>query len=152
MTTGWYDITTGQPTTVGAMSGIPLQSGDKTQLDEKIGQKVINMLLSRGVALPYLTNGDESFDAETRTVNFNDAGVYNVNSIPPYNFKKKYVDGKTVRQGDLITGVPGLNLEFIPVPGMRVIINEVIWNLQSVSPVYSGESIALYILHVRKVD
>jgi len=70
--------------------------------------------------------------------------------IPPYEVERSFVDGDTIRIGDMMTGLAAENLGFTPVAGMKVTIDSHTWTLVRVHPVYSGERIALYQLFLRR--
>lgn len=132
------------------IAGIPVISNNETQLDKKLGPKVINILMSVGKVLHYFSPSSKTFNTETRSVQENMVGVYSKKSIPPYEINLEYVDGKTIRQGDLMTGIAGKDLEFTPEEGMRVLIDGDVWNIVSIEPIYTGILVALYLFQLRR--
>lgn len=97
-----------------------------------------------------------TFSASTGTYNpasgnvANTATTYSKKIIPPYAYENKYVDGDIIKQGDMRSGVAASGLEFTPTPGMSVEIDSATWKIIAVSPVYTGELIAMYELQLRK--
>lgn len=71
-------------------------------------------------------------------------------SSPPMAYAKKYIDGQSVHEGDMMTMVAASGLTFDPATGMQVLFDGTKWNIVRVSPIYSGDLIAVYELQLRQ--
>lgn len=128
----------------------PVVSGNPTKLDIKMRAKVVSVLNKLGKILTFWIYPAGSYDPATGDYTSGDAQQYNMKAIPPYAFEIKYIDGDVVRLGDLQTGIAAKNIEFTPQPGIKVTINSELWAVLRVAPIYSGEQVAMYMLHLRK--
>ena len=76
---------------------------------------------------------------------------FTVKVSPPEPFRDGLVDGALVRSGDLETYLAAEALAFGPEPlSDALLINGGTYSLVRVEPLFAGEEIALYKLHLRK--
>jgi hypothetical protein len=128
----------------------PTVSGTPTELDEELLDDVYDLIDELGKTVTFWLYGSDSYNPATGKQSTGDATQYNLKVIPPYEVELKYVDGDLVRIGDLVSGVPAKNIQFIPERGIKVTIDSAIWEIMRVTPIYSGEWICLYIFQLRK--
>jgi hypothetical protein len=128
----------------------PTISGTPTELDEELLDDVYDIIAELGKTVTFWLYGSDSYNPATGKQSTGDATQYNLKVIPPYEVELKYVDGDLVRIGDLVSGVPAKNIQFIPERGIKVTIDSAIWEIMRVTPIYSGEWICLYIFQLRK--
>lgn len=71
-------------------------------------------------------------------------------STPPAEFDVSRIDGTLVKQGDVQLAVPAVDLSIAPGPDTdEISFDGLTYQIVRVSPRYSGEKIAQYILQVR---
>jgi hypothetical protein len=128
----------------------PTVSGTPTELDEELLDDVYDLIDELGKTVTFWLYGSDSYNPATGKQSTGDATQYNLKVIPPYEVELKYVDGDLVRIGDLVSGVPAKNIQFIPERGIKVTIDSAIWEIMRVTPIYSGEWICLYLFQLRK--
>jgi hypothetical protein len=97
-----------------------------------------------------LTRVENTFDpatgetTETRTDN-------PTVSTPPAEFNVSRIDGTLVKQGDVQLAVPAVDLSIAPDPDTdEVKLDGLTYQIVRVSPEYSGEKVARYIMQVRR--
>ena len=128
----------------------PSVSGTATELDTELLEDVYDIIDELGKTVTFWVYGSDTYDPTTGKQTTGDVTEYDLKVIPPYEIGLHYVDGELIKVGDLLTGVPAQDIEFTPERGMRVTIDNDIWLITRVSPVYSGEWICLYLLQLRK--
>lgn len=121
-----------------------------TQLDTVFLPLATELLTEYGKAATFHAYTGGSYTPSTGTGSPGSETQYSKKIIPPYNVDLSFVDGDTIRVGDMMTGLAAENLEFTPVEGMKVTVESQAWSVVKVQPVYSGESIALYQLILRR--
>ena len=128
----------------------PTISGTPTELDLELLDDVYDLVDEIGKTVTFWVYGAATYDPATGKETTGDATQYNKKVIPPYEIELKYVDGDVVRTGDMVSGVPAKNIQFAPERGIKVTIDSAVWEIQRVSPIYSGERICLYLFQLRK--
>ena len=134
----------------GSDPGTPTISAAQTILDKKILPKVVEILNKYGKIIDYYIFPDYTFDETTNSSTDGSQVIRNVKSIPPYEVEIKYVDGDLIQAGDLLTGVAGMDITFVPDNGIKARFDSVTWRIVRFAPIYSGERIALYLFQLRK--
>ena len=112
---------------------IPCSAGPSTDLDLGLVPGVTEILTDLGRDSEFLVSGS----------------YITARTSPPFKFSVDLIDGSTVRQGDMQLLVASEKLTFTPVPDQNVRIDGTIWETISVRPIYSGEDVAAYLLHLR---
>lgn len=128
----------------------PSVSGTPTELDEELLDDVYDLIDELGKTVTFWLYGAVTYDPTTGKETTGDATQYNKKVIPPYEVELKYVNGDIIKIGDLLSGVPAKNIQFTPERGIKVTIDSAVWEIQRVSPIYSGERICLYLFQLRK--
>ena len=121
-----------------------------TALDVSISPKVLAIIERLGKTAVFMNFTEEVYDPTVGERIQGNATEYSLKVIPPYEYALKYIDGDIVKVGDMQTGVPASGLEFTPRQGMKVTVDEIVWQIVRTNPIYSGERIALYMLQLRK--
>lgn len=121
-----------------------------TALDIKLSPKVLSIINRLGKTAIFHNYTEEVYDPTVGERLQGNSTDYSQKVIPPYEFALKYIDGDIIKTGDMQTGIASSGLEFEPRQGMKVTIDDVIWQIIKTKPIYSGERIALYMLQLRK--
>lgn len=69
---------------------------------------------------------------------------------PPSPFKRELVDGRTIKEDDLVVFLAASGLTFTPDTGFTVTIDSDKFTVVGCPPLYSGEQIAVYQIHLRR--
>lgn len=125
-------------------------SANPTDMDEEMAEAVEEILTELGKILEYKVSSTDDYDASAGTIATGIVSSHFEKSIPPYQVALGQVDGTTIQIGDLVTGIAGQGLTFIPEKNMTVVIDGQVWKIAELGPIYSGEQIALYLLILRK--
>ena len=122
-----------------------------TAFDDEFVPLALEMITEDGKSVTFMTYPLSLHDATTGRTTLGRETNYTKFIIPPYAYEEKYINGDTVKSGDMKTGVAASGLGFVPNPSeTKVIIDSVEWSIVNVNPIYSGEQIALYMLQLRK--
>jgi len=143
-TGGWLEIAE-----AGTVPTPPTVSSTNTALDTKMLAKAIKIINKLGKTVIFTMYPAASYDATTGKTTQGDSVSYSKKVIPPYDVELKYVDGDLIKVGDMLSGVAASGIEFTPANGAMVTIDSQVWEIVRVSPVYSGEQVALYLLQLR---
>jgi len=73
-----------------------------------------------------------------------------VNSAPPEDFAFSRIDGTLIQQGDTVVQVQAKSLTITPLDSDKIKIDGDNWNVVQVGKVYSGELVALFVVHLRR--
>ena len=128
----------------------PTVSGTPTELDTELLEDVFDIIDEFGKRVTFWVYGWAAYDPATGKETTGDATQYDKKVLPPYSVDLKYVDGDVIKAGDMLSGVSAKDIEFTPAKGIKVTVDDDIWAIQRVRPIYSGEWIALYLLQLRK--
>jgi len=127
----------------------PILSGTATELDTEVLADVLEVLNEYGKEAVFTAYPGAAYDPTTGDGAPGTAWQYSHRIIPPDAVALQYVNGDTIRVGDMITGVAASGIEFTPTNAVKVTIDSVMWSIVHVAPVYSGQRIALYVLQLR---
>lgn len=80
---------------------------------------------------------------------------YTVKVTPPTDFMLSRVDGTLIKEGDQVVSLPALSLTVYPDQSTDSVRLEVDgatqeWNIRQIGRLWSGELVAMYILHLTK--
>jgi hypothetical protein len=76
---------------------------------------------------------------------------YTVKVTPPTDFMFKKIDGTLIEEGDEVVSLPALNSPITPVLDTdTVIMDGNRWEIRQLGRLWSGELVAMYILHLTK--
>ena len=116
-----------------------------TVLDTKLLPVATRLLTRFGKDITYVAKGQLQYDPTEGDVCEESADVpHVVKSIPPGNYSTFFAAGTLTLEDMFMTGVAGQNLAFTPKPGMMAIVDNARYRIRKAIPVYSGESIALW--------
>lgn len=74
---------------------------------------------------------------------------YSVKVTPPTDFMLKRVEGTLIGEGDQVISLPALNAPIVPNKDTDiVIIEDEEWKIRQIGNLWSGEQVAMYILHL----
>lgn len=119
-----------------------------TAIDTRLRQKAVSLVAKYGKLVSFAQPSD-SYEPDTGIV-VTSTKTYSRKITPPTPFSSRYIDGKNILQGDTQCYLPALDLGFTPVIGTKVTIDSIIFGVVQVSPVYSGEQIAIFELQLRR--
>ena len=116
-----------------------------TILDDALLPAVFDMLQELGT-LVTIEEVVKTGDPTTGIVSEGVPVLHTPLAIPPYDVEEKYVVSDVVKAGMMMTGIAGENLGFTPIPGMLLTLQTEEWEIVSVLPVRSGDSVCLWLL------
>lgn len=74
---------------------------------------------------------------------------YAVKVTPPQNFMFTKIDGTLIKEGDHVVRLPALDSPIVPDQFTdTVIIDSKEWSIKQIGEIWSGEQVAMYILHL----
>ena len=133
-----------------AVPTAPVGAATSTVLDDELLEAVYDIIDEFGKIVTFWIYPDQDYDPTIGENTLGDPTQYSKKVIPPYQINLKYVDGKLIKLGDLLTGIAAQDIEFTPTLKMKITIDSNIWTIININPIYSGEQIALYLLQLRK--
>jgi hypothetical protein len=142
-------LTGGALEDIGGLSLVPVLSTTPTALDVRMMPKVAALLVKYGKNAIFKVTGN-TYDATSGAVVPDAVLQYVKKVIPPFTAELKYVDGTLTKTDDLFTGVAAKDIEFTPIVGMSVLLDNWTYKIERVMPIYTGEWIVLYIMQLRK--
>ena len=128
----------------------PTLSNNPTRLDKRLLPKVLKLINKYGKEVIFRDDPDGTYDPTTGKYTAGTVLYHDRRIIPPFPFDEKYINGDTIRVGDILTGVAASGIPFTPYEGMKVDISSVIWRIIKTGSVYTGQNIALFMLQLRK--
>ena len=124
-------------------------------LDDSLTATAIELIQEFGKDVSY-TNRVYSDPSDNQTAegdlsSSSTSTVYDAVISPPEPFDSDMIDGNTVRFGDTNAFIQGQELSFSPNISDSLIIDGFIFTIIGFSPLYSGNLIAAYNLHLRSI-
>jgi hypothetical protein len=119
-------------------------------LDDRLVPKVLEIVQKYGKIVGFVVPTSQTYDPATGTNTVTTPVTYNKKVTPPQNYSSRLIDGQNILAGDCQIFLPASGLTFAPVAGMKVTIASQTWAIVNAGPIYTGESIALYELQLRK--
>lgn len=133
----------------GSVSGVI--SANATELDEEFVPLALEMIDELGKTVEIKIYPAQTYDPTTGEATKGDYTRYVKKIIPPYPYQQKYINGDTIKQGDMQTGIAGSGLGFTPEPGLtEIFIDTQRWTIVNMMPIYSGEQICMFLLQLRR--
>jgi hypothetical protein len=121
-----------------------------TELDIEAALAALELINENGKAAVFSNYTAATYSVSTGKVTAGSPATFNKKIIPPYPYEQKLVDGDVVRVDDMQTGVAASGLGFTPERlKTTVTIDNKIWTIVNIQPIYSGEDVALYLLQLR---
>jgi len=121
-----------------------------TDLDTEFDDEVYDLIEDTGITAKFYTYGTESYDPTTGEFTRSGASVHTEKVTPPVGYDNKFIDGDTVKEGDMNILLSNYDLSFDVVPGVEVEFNDQRWKVVTVKPIYSGEQISVWDLQIRR--
>ena len=121
-----------------------------TALDTELRLAAYDIIAEYGKEISFTVPASTTYDPATGGVTLGTETVHLVKTSPPERFDEKYIDGDLIRARDLFVLLPTLNTTFTPTLAMRVEIDSIAYDIVTVTPIYSGEQIAVYELQLRQ--
>jgi hypothetical protein len=116
-----------------------------TQLDDELLPAVKLLIEELGKVLTFHVE-QTSFDVQSGTTVVNSLQLVQVRCSPPSRMEEALAGNPTRIAEGLESYLPAQSLAFVPRVGMDVSFDGRIRKITSMSPVYSGEQIAVYLL------
>lgn len=120
-----------------------------TTLDDTILPTVLSVIASVGIPATFAET-TKDYKPATGAVRELTNTSRSATVSPPQRFKDQFVNGDTIQSADCYVYLAGSGLPFTPVKSMRVTVLAVTYSIVEINPLYSGESIAAYKIHLRK--
>jgi len=121
-----------------------------TTLDTVLLPKIVDLIALYGKDATFTVHGISSYDPDTGSVIESGTTNYTVKVTPPENYIASMIDGDTIMANDTHISVAASGLSFTPVTGMKVTFDSLVWKIVSVQTEYTGESIGLYTMQLRR--
>jgi len=120
-----------------------------TDLDNALVPVSLDLINSFGKDGTFTVKDSEAYDPSTGVVSVTTSTVV-IKMSPPTPYERRYINGDLVKAGDTEVLIAASGLTFTPDEGQKVEFDSETWNVVSVGRLYSGESIAVYRLQLRR--
>jgi len=117
-------------------------------LDAEMRQVASDLAGELGKTVTFL-QVEEVFDPSTGTTTTNTTET-ELTAVPPQDFRFEQMDGTLIQSGDMMLGLPAVDVPVRPTTEHKVKMDGSTWSIVAVRPQASGEEIALYQLQVRR--
>ena len=121
-----------------------------TVLDDKLVPKAKELLDKFGKSATFSVSGFSQYDPNTGEVTVGTPTTYTVKVTPPSPFDKNYQPGGTTEASDLRVYLAASGLSFTPSNGQKVVFDSESYNVIAVETIFSGDSVALYGVRIRR--
>jgi len=121
-----------------------------TALDTSLIPKIKTIIADFGKDATFTVHGISSYDPDTGSVIESGTTNYTVKVTPPENYTVSMIDGDLIQANDTRISVAASGLSFTPVTGMKVTFDNQAWKVVFVQTEYTGESIGLYTMQLRR--
>jgi len=121
-----------------------------TKLDIKLAAVAKKIIAKHGKNVVIKTFGTDSYDRSTGVTTRSSPTNHTVKASPPEKFDDKYIDDDLVKESDCFVYVARQDLVPTLIKGLEVTFDSVTWKIERIIPLYSGEDIAAYQLHLRQ--
>lgn len=125
-----------------------------TKLDDKLVPVALKLINKFGKDMSYTVITTEgSYDPATREITgAGDTTYDNVKSAPPEEYTIRFINGDSIKQGDLKTMIAGKDALFTPTNNMYVEFDGLKFAAIVVAPLYSGDLIAAWEIRLRSLN
>ena len=123
-------------------------STSSAELDTLV-DTALDIIERLGRTVEVQTFGSITFDPAQGQTTYGPPSDFTVKSSPLIDYSDEYVVAGTARDGDASVFVAAKGLQFLPELALRVIADSAEWKVVRVLPIYSGQRIALWELHLR---
>ncbi len=121
-----------------------------TRIDDLVLPKVVSVLATYGKTLTVEIPLDADYVPATGEVIRQAPTTHTVKATPPDPYSSRLADGSAIKIGDSRIYVAGSGLAFVPAEGQRWTIDGATWVTVRTNAIYSGESIALWEIQLRR--
>lgn len=121
-----------------------------TTLDTKLVPKAAELVELYGKSVTWGVTSGGSYNPASGDVTGSSTTSYTVKVTPPEPYSERWIDGDLVRVGDAKVYLAAQDLAFTPSAGQTVTIDATVWKAVSANAIYTGESIALWEVQVRR--
>ena len=119
-------------------------------LDTELRLVAQTLISDLGKLVDFSVPATKTYDPTTGIVTEGAITVHSVKVSPPERYEERFVDEDLIRARDLRISLAALGLAFTPDLAMLVTIDSIAFDIIHITPVYSGELIALYELQLRQ--
>ncbi len=120
-----------------------------TILDDELLPTAKSLLDELGKAVT-LVEDTRVYDPDTGSVVITPGASHTVKCTPPFPYNQHEIDGDAIRAEDARVFLAGQDIPVTPSVEMRVVIDGDTFAIRTVVPIYSGESVVLYGLQLRR--
>jgi len=121
-----------------------------TSLDTTLIPKIKSVLDDYGKDAVFTVHGISVYDPDEGSVVESGSVDYTVKITPPENYTSNLVDGDIIKDNDCKVSVAASGLAFVPETQMKVTFDNQVWRVVGVNTEYTGESIGLYSMQLRR--
>lgn len=121
-----------------------------TVLDDALLPAVFNLLNTLGKDLQYSIPKAGEYDVADGSLVRGNPDVFTVKSIPPFMAKDMFNLSSLLKQSSRVTGVAGSGLAFTPAENIQVTLDNELFVIDVVEPIYSGESVVLWLFGLKR--
>jgi hypothetical protein len=123
-----------------------------TTLDTKLIPKIFNLVERLGKNVTFETGESEpvDYDPDTGHTTYDTPDSYTRKVTPPEAYENYFIDDDLIKAGDTRVYLPAKDLTFTPELEMKVTIDSIDWVVVNIETIYTGGSVALYELQLRR--
>lgn len=121
-----------------------------TSLDDRLVPRAKALLLKYGRDAVFSVPASLTPNPSSGTVTEGVVTTYTRKVTPTEGWNPRFVPREIWEEGDQFRYVAAKDIGFLPVPGMKVELGAEVWRIEGVSPVETGELVALYGLHLKR--
>lgn len=121
-----------------------------TALDKKLVPKTLEIINKVGRNMDFTFPRVTSYDPVTGEGSESICKTLTVKASPAIDFEQRYIDGDSVRRGDVRIFLAAKGLAFVPVIDMLVEFDTFKFKVIAILPLHSGEQVAAFELQCRR--
>lgn len=121
-----------------------------TALDDEMVPLALELITEFGKSVTFIKVTLGAYNPATGEAAETGTTDYTQLVSPPSPFEERWVDGELIKKSDVYVLIAASGLTFTPSTDFAVTIDTISYRVIAVEPIYSGESIAVYRLQLRK--
>ncbi len=121
-----------------------------TSLDTTLIPKIKSVIDDYGKDAVFTVHGISVYDPDEGSVVESGSVDYTVKITPPENYTSNLIDGDIIKDNDCKVSIAASGLLFTPENQMKVTFDNQVWRVVGVNTEYTGESIGLYSMQLRR--
>jgi hypothetical protein len=134
-----------------------------TELDKKLIPKVKDIVERFGKLVKFKVTKSGTINPATGDISGSTESTFEIKVTPPQDVftprelgvLTQYTDNDVVKIGDTQIYLPAKDLDFVPIEGMRVVIENELgtdeeWEVIRIGKIYTGDDVALYGMQLRQ--